>query len=253
MPCVRPNEPERGAAMIIFMAIILMGGLSMAVEALLIKSKRVRSDQKANYAMVEAKRALLAYAALDAGVRTNFGNLPCPNSTGLLSAYESVSVETSPCGNNDGRMVIGFLPWQSMRLPPLVDGENAPLLYAVSGAFKVGSGQTMPYTCNATDNLTINGSGNFAAIVISPGEVLPLLPPATDQSRPLGSNASVVRDQFLEEQNAIASEINPPPIDFQVSRIMTSEEGGVAVPPFNDRLLGITCAEVIRAINQLPL
>lgn len=216
----------------------------MAMEALLIKSKRLRADQKASHVMIEAKKALIAYAAMDAGINSNFGNLPCPF-TGLLSDYQSASVATPTCGDNDGLMVIGFFPWQTLRVPPLLDGDNAPLWYAVSGAFKVGSGQTMPYTCNPNSNLTINGSGNHAAILFSPGDPIPFLT-LPIQNRPLTNTATFLRNQFLEERNATAS------VDFQVTRIMTTTEGGVSAPPFNDRLLGITCEEIIQAINLLP-
>ncbi len=250
MPCAKPNNGERGAALIILMALILMGGLSMAMEALLIKSKRTRSDQKASYAMVEAKRALLAYAVMDAGTPAQFGNLPCPF-MGNLSDYMDNANTTSPCGDTDTFMAIGFFPWKSMQLPPLIDGDNAPLWYAVAGNFKIGSGQTMPFTCNPTDNLTINGAGNYAAIIFSPGEPLPLLAPATDQNRPDTDTATTLRDQFLEKSNATAAIDAPPPIDFEIARIMTSEAGGATNPPFNDRLLGVTCQEIINAVNQL--
>ncbi|MBF0181297.1 MAG: hypothetical protein HQM03_14840 [Magnetococcales bacterium] len=241
---------ERGAALLIVMGIIMAAGIGMALEALLIKSKRVRQDQKAGYALVEAKRALLAYAAMDAGVRTQFGNLPCPF-TGQLQDYSTGAVESAPCGANDGFMQIGFFPWRTLRLPPLVDGDNAPLWYAVAGAFKPGSGQAMPYICNAVGNLTINGAGNYAAILFAPGEPLLLLD-ATTQTRTATALAAALRDQFLEERNATASTTLPPPIDFQTTRIMTSTAGGAAAPPFNDRLLGITCEEIIRTVNRLP-
>ncbi|MBF0626799.1 MAG: hypothetical protein HQL91_01120 [Magnetococcales bacterium] len=236
---------ERGAALMVLLSIILMAGASMAIEALLVKSKRLRDDQKATIALAEAKRALIATGALEAVTRTGFGNLPCPFA-GTLADYATNAVAAGACGGNDGVVAVGFLPWRSLGIAPLVDGDNAPLWYAVAGRFKTGSTQTMPYTCD-TANLTINGSGNFAAILFSPGTPLALLPSATMQSRIATSTAAGLRDQFLEQENATAT------TNFRAMRIMTTTAGGVASPPFNDRLLGITCAEMIGAVNQMPL
>ncbi|NGZ05938.1 MAG: hypothetical protein G8237_06230 [Magnetococcales bacterium] len=241
-PTADPRRTERGAALFVLLAVFLMAGVSLAIEALLIKSKRQRADQKAAIVLAEAKRALIAHAALDAGNRTQFGHLPCPF-TGTPAQYATSALENTPCGAADDRMVIGFLPWQSLGLPPLYDGDGAPVWYAVAGTFKTGSDQTMPYTCT-TSNLTLNGAGNHAAILIAPGD------PLETQQRPPTSSAATLRTHYLEGRNATASTTSTtPPIDFENARIVLSSTDGT---PFNDRLLTITCAEITGAVNQMP-
>lgn len=237
---------DSGAALLIMLAVVAMGGLSLAIDALLIKSGRLRSDQRSSYVLSQAKDTLVASAVIEAGAAGSFGNLPCPYS-GVLSGYATAASAEAACGANDGNIAIGFLPWQSLKLPPLFDGEGAQIWYAVSGVFKTGSGQTdiTPYNVCAAGNLTINGGGAYAAILFSPGNVLPLLDPTADQSRAQGSDAAALWTQFLEGENADTD------TDFAISRIMTDESGGVAAPPFNDRLLGVTCQEIIDAVNSL--
>ncbi|MBF0340098.1 MAG: hypothetical protein HQL95_03940 [Magnetococcales bacterium] len=203
---------ERGAAIMVILMIILMAGASMAIEALLIKSKRQREDQKAGYALMEAKRALIAFARI-----VNGDILPCPDLTPAIDYVNSATRDTSGACV-DGSLSVGFLPWQTLELPPIFDGSNAPIWYAV-----------VPSATYAACSLTINGQGSFAAILIAPGGQL------AGQDRTLTTNIATVRAQFLEGGN-------------QTTTGNFIAVGAVS-ETVNDRLLGITCAEMQNASN----
>ncbi|MBF0427906.1 MAG: hypothetical protein HQL94_03220 [Magnetococcales bacterium] len=222
MPSNKSHNRERGAALLVVMSIVLMAGTSMAIEALLIKSKRSRADQKASIAMVEAKKALIAYAVIQ-------GRLPCPSLTDTLSGYGQSATANATCTGPGQR--VSFLPWTTLGLPSLVDGDKAPLLYAVSADFL----NSIPANClpaSLPGRLTINGgSTNYAAIIISPGSTLSLL------TRLQASNPRTILDRYLEGTNATLDSTN-----FQATRIITKTEDGTL---FNDRLLGIACEEIV--------
>ncbi|MBF0214604.1 MAG: hypothetical protein HQM00_13750 [Magnetococcales bacterium] len=209
-----PRRPrERGAALMVILTIILMAGASMAIEALLIKSKRNREDQKAGFALMEAKRTLIAYART-----TGVNRLPCPNLTPTVD-YGSSAEADSSCAN--GTTSLGFLPWTTLGLPPLVDGTNSPIWYAV-----------VPATAYASCSLQINGQGSFAAILFAPGD------PLVTQNRALTTSMTVVQQQYLESL---------PDLTLAHPHNFLAPVAGSGTA--NDRLSGITCQEMLAAIN----
>ncbi|MBF0153204.1 MAG: hypothetical protein HQL64_05640 [Magnetococcales bacterium] len=227
MPCTRPVE--QGAALIIVLSVLAMAGLSFALDALLIKSTRVRDDQRAAKALALAKEALLAYAVAQ-DWDNNKGRFPCPD-LGNVSNYDT-SGTSGACGG-DGLVSFGLLPWKSLGLPNLRDGDNAPILYAVSGRYKMGS--TLAVTGYPTsdlltfNNITNNNTHDYVAIVFAPGERLPT------QTRVLTDTAANQRSQFLEKRYVPA--VNT---DFEAAQINRSAG-------YNDRVIGITHNELIAA------
>jgi hypothetical protein len=89
-------------------------------------------------ALAQAKAALIGFAATYADDPDHKGQpqgyLPCPDFNGDGSSPYSMSSDTS-CGEQ-GKSMIGRLPWRTLGLPPLRDGHGECLWYAVSGSYK---------------------------------------------------------------------------------------------------------------------
>ncbi|MBF0162256.1 MAG: hypothetical protein HQL88_08200 [Magnetococcales bacterium] len=197
------NTKERGAALMLGLMAVLMAGLTLAMDALLVYTQRVREEKRAVTVLAAAKKSLLAYAAVrDA--------LPCPFEGGSESDYEDrsqVVLASASCATNK----VGLLPWAHLQQPPWRDNDGGPIWYAVSGSL----------SCGASPTLTINGAGDYVAILLTPGKAL------SGQTR---SRAAVAtRTDYLESSNG------------------TSTTAFVSASPsdtFNDRLLGIACSEI---------
>ncbi|MEO5327141.1 MAG: hypothetical protein H7829_02740 [Magnetococcus sp. THC-1_WYH] len=227
---------QQGAALIIIMTVILLGGLSLALDALLIKSKRLRGDQVSNVTLIHAKRALIAYAAMHAAKTPPpakaYGKLPCPyegfyrNTADPLDDYGENALEGA-CSST-----LGFLPWKTLGLPPLVDGEQAPIWYALSSRFSTGYPTKADFLCDQADLTIIGDPEPYAAILFSPGKAL------TNQVRASDVTAVNLIPEFLEGANADLDE-------------SYDKSGGVINSSFNDRLLGIKCSEILNVLTQL--
>lgn len=97
-------------------------------------SSAIERDKITAAALAQAKAALIGYAAgvsISSGGRP--GDLPCPDTNDSGSTGSS-------CGNAAGTTGqttrIGRLPWKSLGLPDLRDGDGERLWYAVSSNFK---------------------------------------------------------------------------------------------------------------------
>ncbi len=96
----------------------------------------VEKDKVTAAALEKAKAALIGYAvsvAIDGtGVATRPGDLPCPdlNDSGASGATCGNAAGTNPASR------IGRLPWRTLGLPDLRDGDGERLWYAVSNNFK---------------------------------------------------------------------------------------------------------------------
>jgi type II secretory pathway pseudopilin PulG len=132
----RPFGTERGAALLVILAIIGIGAAWLLVSALKSAAIQNERDRITADALAKAKDALIGYAATyrdthpDAGGWTDkiWGYLPCPDTNNDGTA-------DPPCGAKDVT-VAGRLPWRTLGLPPLRDGAGECLWYVVSGRAK---------------------------------------------------------------------------------------------------------------------
>lgn len=127
----RTRHRQRGASlllMVIIAALIFFGLFSIRSPVSL------RTDQESASAAVlaQAKAALIGYAATYKETHPGelAGYLPCPdtNNDGEYTPADN-------CGLKDVS-VVGRLPWKTLGLPPLRDGDGECLWYAVSGRAK---------------------------------------------------------------------------------------------------------------------
>ena len=125
-----PISRQKGIALLILMAIIAIGALSLFVSVLNSSLSKIQNQIKTAQALAEAKDALLGFAlGYDkTHSMTPPGYLPCPDTDGDGSA-------DPPCGAK-GVSYLGRLPWRTLGLEQLRGGGGECLWYAVSGAYK---------------------------------------------------------------------------------------------------------------------
>lgn len=200
------NLRQRGAALMVMLVILIIGGTVFLVSSLNSASLQIARDQATANALAQAKQALIGYAVKVQLSNSSLcspncprpGDLPCPDTNNDGSAESS-------CGNADGSsgqtLRLGRLPWRTLGLPDLRDGGGERLWYAVSNSFKnntrtscnspgepgcLNSDTAGTITVRSPDGNVIHdatlGTG-AAAIIIAPGGVLTRQGAATPQNR----------------------------------------------------------------------
>ncbi|TNC96997.1 MAG: hypothetical protein FD121_969 [Gallionellaceae bacterium] len=183
------QHSQQGAAFIVMLIILVLGITTFFVSGLSTASLQNAQDKVTAEAMAQAKEALIGYAIKVQISNSNGcipncprpGDLPCPdtNNDGL---------QESSCGNASGSTGqssrIGRLPWKTLGLPDLRDGNGERLWYAVSNNFKYNTRSTTllngdtPGTISlyASNGELLNDGGaagtGVAAVIIAPGSPL---------------------------------------------------------------------------------
>jgi len=214
---------QQGAGLLILLLIIIGVAAALFVSRPVSNQGNLNAESRTTQALANARRALLGYAAAypdQVNPATGPGFLPCPDTNNNGSA-------NPPCNNEgSGTIAIGRLPWQQLGLNDLRDSGNERLWYAVSSNFRnnpqlaVLNSDTSTYT-----NLTRDGAGSIAAVILAPGLSIP-----AQTGRPSNSAAD-----YLEGDNASTANKN----------FITSFAGD-----FNDRILTITTAELIDVMQR---
>ncbi|MCZ7654579.1 MAG: hypothetical protein M5R42_10320 [Rhodocyclaceae bacterium] len=140
-----PTRKQRGAALLIFFLLLVMAGLGYLVSGLSPESVEVRRAQQNQEAMLQAREALIGYALqyreqqLAQGQPGQvYGYLPLPDLGTTRNNNVGCVIEGCDAANFAGNAlsttVIGRLPWRTLGLEPLRDGNGECLWYAVSGS-----------------------------------------------------------------------------------------------------------------------
>lgn len=213
---------QRGVVVIILFMILFMAGASLFLTYVNNNVVNQQADTATMQAMRDVKDALISYAVLHGdyygAAGAGPGHLPCPDTNG--NAAENV-----PCGTN----ALGRLP-ESITLPsgavfPLStynSGIDEQLWYGLADSAR--RSPAAAFNTSTTSNLTLDGQGGVAAVLIAPGEGLP------SQSRGNNNDAN-----YLEAGNAGGP-------DF-VSNNPADPEN------FNDRVLSISIAEIMSPVT----
>lgn len=167
----------------IMLVIMVMGALTFLVNSLSKPGMQLDRDKKTSEALAQAKDALLAYAINSENNSSESqprpGNLPCPDTDAPGTA--GYGDEQGSCSAG-GATSIGRLPWKSLGIPELLDGDGEPLWYAVSDNFRRYStnantlnsdtpGTLDVYSTNGLTLLTSN-TDKAVAIVFAPGKII---------------------------------------------------------------------------------
>ncbi|MDD2686112.1 MAG: hypothetical protein PHY62_08135 [Gallionella sp.] len=166
------HHHQHGAALMVMLIVLVLGVAATLVGSL--NSAALKNDyQKANeLALAQAKEALIGYALTyaDSHLGKTFGYLPCPDRDGNAGGSDEGSSSTCSGTGSD----IGRLPWRTLHLPTLRDGNGECLWYAVSGSYKNNTTASMNWD-NKGQLKMYSGNGvevapdEVVALVISPG------------------------------------------------------------------------------------
>jgi hypothetical protein len=173
---------QNGMTLIMLVFIVGMAATAYMVHALNSNTVKIERDKKTAAALAEAKAALIGYASgvsLTGSKRP--GDMPCPDTDNDGSS--------NTCSGN----IIGRLPWKTLGLGDLRDGNGERLWYAVSTNFKdnprtgtLNSATNGTLTVRASDGSVINDgttASGAVAVVLSPGPVLTRQGTVTVQNR----------------------------------------------------------------------
>ena len=161
---------QKGAALIIFAVIFALAATAFLISRLDGESIKIERDKKTAAVLAEAKVALIGFAARSGtAIGTDRpGELPCPDTTNDGDAELG-------CGGN----AFGRLPWRTLRIDDLRDGDGERLWYAVSVNFKRNP-KVYPLNSDTVGTITMRDSSNniinngllddgLTAIVLSAG------------------------------------------------------------------------------------
>jgi hypothetical protein len=155
---------QRGATLIIFAAIVSLIVLTLLFKHLNGKQLEALRKDKTAKALYEAKTALLGWSVLQGAPP---GQLPCPEDIGKIgSALDEEGNSMTTC--DSALPVVGRLPWKTLGLGDLRDGNGDKLWYALSSGLR-----NAPINSATVGQINVNGIPNAAvAIIFSPGMVL---------------------------------------------------------------------------------
>lgn len=237
-----PKKPsrQRGQGLLLMLLVLVTGAAYLLVQSLnagSIASERARITQQA---LARAKEALIAYAVNDAN---RPGSLPCPdlNDDGSAELFSG----------NQCPGYLGRLPWKTLGLSDLRDGDGERLWYALSPSFRDHPSVRINSE-NTVGELAVIGNtpaGNVAAIVFSPGPVLARAGDSIPQDRSGGSGpcpgptpyTSTPKCNPANYLDAAEGEDNA---DGNTTFVATSPNGS-----FNDRLLAISTDEILAPVE----
>jgi len=240
------RHEQRGAALILFATILILGVAWFTVGALgKAAPTTAEREIKTGLALQQAKQALLAYVALkaaDSNEKTP-GRLPCPESLGQpgTSAEGIAAPVVSPSFPTCS--AVGRLPWKTLGIDQLRDGYGEPLWYAVpTGTWALITSSTTLTINPGLANQLMHDSVPSAvvAVIIAPGNAVntlsdpgtPVLPCAKVNQQTNRYAVPYVVPNFLECGNASGSNYTT----------------AGTVPWSNDRTISITAAEVMDTI-----
>ena len=188
---MKSRAKQQGLAVIVFLALLTTAAAGMAVKAIKNNgNNQIERDKITAAALAQAKEALIGYAVSQTPV-TTAAYLPLPDlgtsrNNNIIPGEGTAAANFS--GNHKNLTVIGRLPWRTLNLSPLRDGQGECLWYAVSGSFQNSRqadvlnwdslGHLDTHTSNGTSAGTVSTTGaNYTqrpvAIIFSASAILP--------------------------------------------------------------------------------
>ncbi len=236
---------QRGAAMLIILVLLVVAIAAVLINSLTtVATKNARHEQTAAV-LAQAREALIGYAVTYGDTHSGqvHGYLPCPDSGG---GNPEGSAEPS-CGTQDVS-VIGRLPWATLNLSALRDGEGECLWYGVSGTYKNSpqtglmnwdtNGQLQAYAPDGT--LLTPPDNQVVAVIIAPGA------PQSGQDRS-GTTAPVCGGNYTAANyldNDTVHSINN--ADIATGKFIQGSNSGSV----NDQMLFITRQDIWNAVQK---
>lgn len=141
----RPGHEQRGAALLLLLVLLVLGGLGLILNALDNSTAAAQRQARTEAALAQARDALIGYAlkyredqSADGQPDRVYGYLPLPDLGSSRNNNVACAQEGCDAANFDGNTldtsVIGRLPWRVLGTGPLRDGDGECLWYAVAGS-----------------------------------------------------------------------------------------------------------------------
>ncbi len=249
---------QHGSTLLALMIILILSGSAFLFSIMYGNDARLQREEKTLLALNDARNALLGYATsvnlihpACAGSCRRLGDLPCPdnNNDGIAEAS---------CGNASGStgqtLRIGRLPWRTLGLDDLRDGNGDRLWYAVSNRFKQNT-RAFPLNSDTAGTISVRdvngnlfhdatGASGAVAVVISAG--IPITRQDTVvQSRILANENNPIHylDNALGEDNA--NFIDGGANGF-IKGVIKDATGNAIL---NDQLIALSKADMMKAIE----
>lgn len=197
---------QHGAALLLFLAGILLATSYALISRLSAAQPESARQAATSAALAEAKDALLGFALSyrESHASQGFGFLPCPDANNDGQAEPS-------CGLADVS-VAARLPWQTLGLPPLRDGSNECLWYAVAGSAK-DNPKTAAFNWDTPGQFIVQDAAGTAlagasahdrplAVILAPGFALGTQSRASAGSAECGGSAAIT--DYLEDASLAA-------------------------------------------------
>ncbi|MDD5471056.1 MAG: hypothetical protein PHP05_03995 [Sideroxydans sp.] len=239
---------QHGGALLVMLVILVMGITTAIITSLSSTAINNKRHESSADALAQAKDALMGYAITygDTHPGKVHGYLPCPDPNGTgYGANDEGSSDT--CGNQDVS-VMGRLPWKTLGLPELRDGNGECLWYAVSGIHKNNpmTGEMMNEdTSGLLEILDSSGAtiaSNVVAIVFAPGAALDNQNRSPDGTAPIcGGNYNPAN--YLDNDGTINN------ASISGSAGATSQFRLASSALMNDQIIYITREEIFNARN----
>lgn len=240
---------QRGAAMLVMMALIAMGASWMLLTSLNAGTSRTALDRAHNArVMGEAKQALIGWVARNAldSSDQNPGRLPCPEPVqfvgtsceGIAAPHtcntEVPSIEASTC------TAVGRVPWRTLGIAKPLDAAGEPLWYATSTGWTLTtSASALSINSDSVGQLNVDGNANAAvALIVAPGPALTVSASTNCAARTqqrISTTSPDLRD-YLECQNAT----NPADSTFATAGPSGS---------FNDQVVQVSTRDLLPQIE----
>jgi hypothetical protein len=253
---------QRGAALMVMLVILIIGAVTIFVSSLNSSALNIGRDQITADALAKAKEALIGYAVTYGDTHPGEvpGYLPCPDTDGNNGLQPEGSGEYgsgSPCSNaiaNKNVSVLGRLPWKTIDLPPLRDGNGECLWYAVSGTYKnLFKTDRMnwdnPGLLSVSDANGVTISTNVVAVIFAPGPV------TNNQDRTPSPNAPICGGNYMPAsylENDTFHGINNSTVTAGkfIQPHDHRDANGNVVLNINDQMIYITADDIFNAIKK---
>ncbi|HYN53694.1 MAG TPA: hypothetical protein VES38_03205 [Methylotenera sp.] len=253
------RHPQKGLTLIILVLLLIIVGSATYIAQLNANNIQAMRAEKTAKALMEAKKALLGYA-----VTVNLKVLasdPCPiacRRPGDLPCPDTNSDGEADTSCDDAEERLGRLPWKTLGLGDLRDGNGDRLWYAVSNNFK-NNPKVMPLNNNSLGTIHItdfgglvsaNATGSTGAVAVIFSTGTPLTRQDGIQQIRSDTNANIAShylDNALGEDNA---DFLDSTANGFVKGVVRDAAGDIIL---NDQLLVISQKDIFNAIDTKVL
>lgn len=245
---------QSGAALLIILALIAIVAGAMLVNTFGASAQQASRARRTEASLAQAKEALIFYAASYADTHPGEvpGYLPCPDNG--TTGEGTAATSSSACALKDVT-ALGRLPWKTLGLSDLRDGNGECLWYAVSGNSKANVNKTDLMNWDTNGLITVlaadgspaatgNTPSGAVAVIFSPG------PAIGGQSHDGSPATAICGGNYTAADYLDASGGTDNATLTGLANRVDTFIAGAASNTFNDRLVFVTARDIFDAIER---